>query len=148
MLSDPEGRRYGFRDFTLTAHDDWRSTRTFETYPTRFELEIPEAHLRLNVRAAFCDQELVTVLSKPAFWEGRCTVDGTLNGQPARGLAYVERSGFSDVDTLDQFFKQVGEEVRVYTLYTGSLGAPGSGADTYVGMMRHNARTIAEALGG
>nr|MBO2498272.1 zinc ABC transporter substrate-binding protein [Acidimicrobiia bacterium] len=48
----------------------------------------------------------------------------------------------------DALAREVGEEVRVYTLYTGSLGAPGSGADTYVGMMRHNARTIAEALGG
>lgn len=43
--------------------------------------------------------------------------------------------------------REVGDEVAVYTLYTGSLGPPGSGADTYVGMMRANAATIAEALG-
>ena len=42
---------------------------------------------------------------------------------------------------------ELGEGVEVRTLYTGSLGAPGSGADTYVGMMRTNAATIADALG-
>lgn len=33
-------------------------------------------------------------------------------------------------------------------LYGDSVGAPGSGADTYVGMMRANARAIARGLGG
>lgn len=43
--------------------------------------------------------------------------------------------------------REVGEEVEVYQLYTGSLGPEGSGADTYAGMMRTNAATIARALG-
>ena len=34
----------------------------------------------------------------------------------------------------------------VSTLYGDGLGAPGSGADTYLGMMRSNAREIVEAL--
>lgn len=42
---------------------------------------------------------------------------------------------------------EVGREVAVVDLYTGSLGEPGSGADTYVGMIRINARLIADALG-
>lgn len=32
-------------------------------------------------------------------------------------------------------------------LYADTLGPPGSGADTYLGMMRHNTRTIVEHLG-
>lgn len=36
--------------------------------------------------------------------------------------------------------------VKVVALYTESLGKPGSGADTYVGMVRKNARRIADAL--
>ena len=39
------------------------------------------------------------------------------------------------------------EGVSVENLYTGALGPPGSGAETYVAMMRHNAGTIAAALG-
>jgi manganese/iron transport system substrate-binding protein len=37
---------------------------------------------------------------------------------------------------------------RVYPLYTGALGAPGSGADTYLGMMETNTQTIVRGLGG
>jgi manganese/iron transport system substrate-binding protein len=33
-------------------------------------------------------------------------------------------------------------------LYSDSLGEPGSGADTYVGMLVHNTRTVVRALGG
>jgi zinc/manganese transport system substrate-binding protein len=41
---------------------------------------------------------------------------------------------------------EVGGEVEVVVLLTGSLGEPGSGADSYVGMLRTNADRIAEAL--
>jgi manganese/iron transport system substrate-binding protein len=34
------------------------------------------------------------------------------------------------------------------SLYSDSLGPPGSGADTYIGMIVHNKRTIVNALGG
>ena len=34
------------------------------------------------------------------------------------------------------------------SLYSDSLGEPGSGADTYVGMLVHNTRVIVNALGG
>jgi geranylgeranyl pyrophosphate synthase len=86
--------------------------RTFENYPTAFTLEIPEAELSLNIEATFNDQELVTVISKPAFWEGRCKNSGTLRGKAVAGSGYVERSGFFAAETLDGFFKSVGEAVR------------------------------------
>jgi zinc/manganese transport system substrate-binding protein len=41
---------------------------------------------------------------------------------------------------------ELGDLVQIYDLYTGALGEPGSEADTYAGMMRTNANTIAEAL--
>jgi zinc/manganese transport system substrate-binding protein len=41
---------------------------------------------------------------------------------------------------------EVGGAVQVVELYTESLGEPGSGADTYVGMLRTDAHRIAEAL--
>ncbi|RME76251.1 MAG: manganese transporter [Planctomycetota bacterium] len=40
-----------------------------------------------------------------------------------------------------------GHAVRVGgTLYSDALGPPGSGAETYIGMVRHNVNTIVEAL--
>ena len=41
---------------------------------------------------------------------------------------------------------EVGYEVKVVELYTGSLGAPGSDGDTLVKMLTTNVRRIAEAL--
>lgn len=41
---------------------------------------------------------------------------------------------------------EFGGDVEVVELYTGSLGEPGSGADTLVGMLRTNAQRIAAAL--
>ncbi len=109
---DPAGKRTAFSEFAFTAADEWTSTRTFERYPTRFGLEVPAARLSLDVRASLRDQEVVTVMSKPAFWEGRCEVTGALAGKRVRGAGYVERSGFCQVETLDDFFKRVGEAVR------------------------------------
>ena len=42
---------------------------------------------------------------------------------------------------------EVGEDVQVVTLFTGSLGGPDSGAETYADMLRTNAELIAAALG-
>lgn len=42
--------------------------------------------------------------------------------------------------------EEVGEEVAVVNLYTGSLGEEGSGAETLIGLLLTNARRIAEAL--
>lgn len=50
-------------------------------------------------------------------------------------------------DTIQALASRAGP-VEVATLYTGSLGQPGSGADTYAGFMRTNAGIIANALGG
>jgi zinc/manganese transport system substrate-binding protein len=40
---------------------------------------------------------------------------------------------------------ELGREVPVIELFTESLGAPGTGADTYIGMMATNAQLIADA---
>jgi geranylgeranyl pyrophosphate synthase len=75
-------------------------------------LQAPSIALDVSIDAAFDDQELITVISKPAFWEGRCAVRGTLGGRAVAGPAYIERSGFENIETLDDFFSAVGKEVR------------------------------------
>lgn len=46
----------------------------------------------------------------------------------------------------DALAREVGAAVAVVELYTEALGEPGSGAETYVGMMRTNAERIVTAL--
>lgn len=51
--------------------------------------------------------------------------------------------------TLNDIVKKVAEDTGASiggTLYSDSLGEPGTEAGTYIGMVRHNTRTIAEAL--
>jgi zinc/manganese transport system substrate-binding protein len=50
-------------------------------------------------------------------------------------------------DLAEALAEEVGRDVAVVTLYTDALGAPGSGAETYAGMLRTNAARIADALG-
>jgi ABC-type Zn uptake system ZnuABC Zn-binding protein ZnuA len=42
---------------------------------------------------------------------------------------------------------ETGDDVEVVELFIGSLGEPGSGADTLIGMLLTNAERIASALG-
>lgn len=90
----------------------WRSTRTFNEYPTLYRLSLPDEHIALEATPAFPDQEFITVISKPAFWEGRVHVKGTRDGKPWTGVGFVERSGYAAAVDLDTFFKSVGKEVR------------------------------------
>lgn len=48
----------------------------------------------------------------------------------------------------DAVADELGEDVRVVELFTGSLGEPGSGAETLIDMLVVNAQRVAEALGG
>jgi geranylgeranyl pyrophosphate synthase/predicted secreted hydrolase len=109
---DAAGYRHDYKAMELKPEQPWRSTRTFYDYPTRWRLTVPEAKIDLSLEASFADQEFITCISKPAFWEGRCDVRGSLKHAEVKGLAYIERSGFEPVRDLDEFFSAVGEEVR------------------------------------
>ena len=112
VVVDPQGVPATYRAAALVPARSWRSLRTFHDYPTRWTLSVPEAGLQLQLAASFDDQEFLTLISKPAFWEGRVEIEGERRGRPVRGLGYVERSGFANIRDLDDFFAAVGEEVR------------------------------------
>ncbi len=112
VVIDASGATKTYSEMTLTPRRTWRSLRTFHEYPTQWSLEVPGANLAFEIEAAVDDQELMTVISKPAFWEGRVNVRGTRDGRAVTGQAYIERSGFEAIENLDDFFGAVGEEVR------------------------------------
>jgi ABC-type Zn uptake system ZnuABC Zn-binding protein ZnuA len=57
---------------------------------------------------------------------------------------------FAENTVNPRLAQQVAEDtgIEIVPLYTGSLGEPGSGAETYLEMMRHDVRAIVEALKG
>jgi len=64
------------------------------------------------------------------------------------GVSVIFSSTTESVELAEAVAAEVGYEVQVVKLYTGSLGEAGSGADTYIGMMRTSTDLIVEALAG
>lgn len=111
IMIDPKGNRLATDDFELESRGElWTSTKTFQAYPTEWMIDAPAFDLHIEVKAPFPEQEFATVISKPAFWEGRIEVEGTFEGKEISGPGFVERSGFDAKETLEDFFKAVSRE--------------------------------------
>jgi geranylgeranyl pyrophosphate synthase/predicted secreted hydrolase len=108
----PRGEIERWEGVTFEPSEWWQSSQTFVEYPIRWTLKIPGAGLELDVKAAFKDQEVMTLIAKNSFYEGRVHVEGTRKGKPIQGLGFVERSGLGLTEDLDGFFEQVGKLVR------------------------------------
>lgn len=62
------------------------------------------------------------------------------------GVSVIFGSTTEPATLADALAEEVGYEVKVVKLYTGSLGETGSGAETYLDMMRTTSRLIVENL--
>ncbi len=111
MLVHSDGETLAFDDTELETLETWRSTRTFVEYPISFRVRVPSAGVDLVARATFPDQEVVSVISDPAFWEGTVEAEGLVEGQQVRGRGWLECKGFGHA-SLDDFYASVGREVR------------------------------------
>jgi predicted secreted hydrolase len=97
-LIDADGRAIPIRfgEFTLTPGRRWRSAASNANYPVTWEITLPGHNLRLNVTAAFEDQELRTAESTDVtYWEGSTLVEGTAGSRPVQGRGYLEMTGYS-----------------------------------------------------
>jgi zinc/manganese transport system substrate-binding protein len=65
----------------------------------------------------------------------------------ARGIPAIFAETTQTTQLAEALAAEVGSDVQIVELYTESLGEPGSGAQTYIGMVRTNADLVAEALG-
>jgi ABC-type Zn uptake system ZnuABC Zn-binding protein ZnuA len=81
-------------------------------------------------------------LASPSAGEMAALVD-TIQDQGAQAI-FVETTVSDELASV--VADEVGYEVGVYRLYSGSLGESGSGADSYVGMMRANVDAIVAGL--
>ena len=62
------------------------------------------------------------------------------------GIPAIFAESLSPTILAEAVASEAAHPVDVVVLYTGSLGAPGSGADSYVGMILTDARLIVDAL--
>ncbi|MCC7107450.1 MAG: carotenoid 1,2-hydratase [Chloroflexi bacterium] len=74
----------------------WTSPHTGATYPSGWRVSVSQPDYRLEVTPVLKDQELAgTTSSSVTYWEGESTVAGTRDGQPVKGMAYVELTGYT-----------------------------------------------------
>jgi predicted secreted hydrolase/geranylgeranyl pyrophosphate synthase len=107
-----DGAVQRFSSAKLEPIEWWQSSQTFVEYPVRWRLQVPEAGLDLDVRAALHDQEIITLIAKSSFYEGRVELKGTRHGRPISGVGFVERSGIGMTEDMGALLDQVGKLVR------------------------------------
>jgi predicted secreted hydrolase len=90
VLIDPDGNAAPLGDFQLTPGETWASARTFINYPIQWRLAIPEYYIDIDIHASQPDQEFITVVDKPAFWQGRIQTIGRFGKRTVHGLGYIE----------------------------------------------------------
>jgi predicted secreted hydrolase len=93
IVVDPAGKAHAYTDFVFAASNPWTSTRTFNEYPTRYHLQCAGARLALEIDAVFPAQEIMTLISLPAFWEGRVAIRGSKRIQLRRHHRRVPHFG-------------------------------------------------------
>lgn len=108
---DPLGNSQYFEEIEFHSQPAWKSMQTFSEYPIEWHIKVPHAQINLVIKAQFAEQEFVTILSQPSFWEGRAQVSGIHLGQSASGLAFVEQTNLNVVKTIEDFFSSVSVEV-------------------------------------
>jgi predicted secreted hydrolase len=81
-------------DFRVSALSTWISPRDGARYPAGWNIELPATRTRLAVRPLVDDQELVTDQGV-SYWEGACTIRGTVEGKAVSGVGYTELTGYA-----------------------------------------------------
>ncbi len=108
IMIDSKGQKHKTTDFKFQPYGErWTSTRTFNRYPVKWKVTSEEFQLDLEISTIVDDQEFSTVVSKPAFWEGRIEITGTQKGKKVSGRGYLERHGHLETDTIELFLKSV-----------------------------------------
>jgi predicted secreted hydrolase len=83
-------------EFSLASSEVWQSKESSANYPLAWTIEMPSFGLRLNVKAAFEDQELRTTESTGVtYWEGSVAVDGASGDNRVAGRGYLEMTGYT-----------------------------------------------------
>ena len=97
-LIEPNGAatHLNYEEFSLTPGPTWRSVNSGASYPTAWEIVLKRYGMRLNVSAAFDDQELRTPESTGVtYWEGSVAIEGESSNKRIRGRGYLEMTGYA-----------------------------------------------------
>lgn len=89
------GRHLRLSDFTIAATGKWTSPRTGTSYPSGWEVSLPNDQIYLQITPDMPAQELYELRSiSGSYWEGSVTVSGRYGELPVKGKGYVELVGY------------------------------------------------------
>ena len=84
------------KDFQIDVLEKWKSQKSGATYPAKWMVKVPEHRIELTLIPTVKDQELITKEStRVTYWEGSAKVDGKYGNDPAKGMGYVELTGYA-----------------------------------------------------
>ena len=87
-----EGKnKYYFGNLKIT--ENWASMHSFIEYGIAWILSVEELDLKLYLKAAIPNQEIISIIAQPAYWKGSITVEGTYQGEVINGIGFVEQIG-------------------------------------------------------
>lgn len=96
IFADGTYQRLSKKDFQVEVLDHWKSSKTGATYPSKWRITVPARQFELTLSPTVKDQELITKEStRVIYWEGSVKVDGKYQGNPIKGVGYVELTGYA-----------------------------------------------------
>jgi predicted secreted hydrolase len=82
--------------FTIEKLGTWHSPKSGAVYPSGWHVTVPGHSADLTVTPAMPDQELhLTKMGAIDYWEGACTISGSVGNAPATGVGYTELTGYA-----------------------------------------------------
>jgi len=85
------------KEFQIEVLDHWKSSKSGAIYPSKWRVKVPGHRIELTVSPTVKDQELITKEStRVIYWEGSVKVDGKYQGDPIKGMGYVELTGYAE----------------------------------------------------
>jgi len=96
ILHDGTNQHLPKKDFQIEVLKQWKSQKSGAIYPSKWKIKIPGHQIELTLSPTVKDQELVTKEStRVTYWEGSVKVEGTYQGNPIKGMGYVELTGYA-----------------------------------------------------
>lgn len=85
----PDGSFESISEVRVDSKKYWVSPETGRRYPVAFALKARKPKAHFLIEAVFPEQEVITILSDPAFWEGRVTMRSLLDDETGKGICEV-----------------------------------------------------------
>jgi len=80
-------------DISIVRSATWLSATTGLEYDVGWSIELPREGIMLTLAAVAEDSEFdARLTTRNIYWEGLCTLEGSVFGQPVRGFAYIEQA--------------------------------------------------------